>query len=227
MNRAERRRQGRGKSTAEGQWRTLFDASPMAKGMPPHFLMYLLNEKQGLARHGKLLTATLWLQSQMVALVCLYENSELLQLAQVEHGRYFPYELARVATSRLEDLSSESLRQKFLECFGSEMSDVLKGDLASVILDRDVLSHGYVSLFQHIDSEAAATGDVGIAWSPRPNRKREEFLESVAGPRPPNTYFRLSLSDRAFADEIEKIGRVMDFIASKVTGWGIPYPVFA
>ena len=223
MNRSERRRRSKDKPT--GEWRTFFNAEPMASGMPPHFLQYLLNEKQGLARHGKLLTATLWLQSQMVSLICLHEKPELVKLHAIDHGRQFPFELARATTSRLEDLSSESLRQKFLEYFGSEMSEELKTDLTRVLLDRDALSHGYVSLFMHLANQTK--GDVGVHWSPRPNRKREGVLESVAGPRPENTYFRVSLSDLDFEDEIARICRVMDFIALKVTQWGIPYPVFA
>ena len=54
----------------KGEWKTVFDAKPMADGMPSHFLLYLLNEQPTFVRHGKLLTASLWLQSQMVAAVC-------------------------------------------------------------------------------------------------------------------------------------------------------------
>ena len=78
MNRAERRRRNNAKSTSgqapSGQWRTLLDLSPMANGMTVSFLLYLLNEKEGFDRHGKLLTASLWLQSQMVGLICLHDD---------------------------------------------------------------------------------------------------------------------------------------------------------
>lgn len=197
----------------------------MADGMPPHFLQYLLNERQGFARHGKLLTATLWLQSQMVSLICLHENPQLIKRIEVENGRHFPFELAQASIGRLEDLSSGSLREKFLEYFGTEMSDELKDDVARSLLDRDALSHGYVSLFLNINDQTK--GRVGVPWSPRPNRKREAVLDNVLGPRPDNTYFMVSLSDQDFEDELERICRVMDFIAHKVTGWGIPYAVFS
>ena len=87
MNRSERRRRDREKSKPEYAWRTIFDAEPMANGMPPSFLLYLLNEKEGLARLGKLLTASLWLQSQMVALICLEDSPELRDRCTVENGR--------------------------------------------------------------------------------------------------------------------------------------------
>ncbi len=221
MNRADRRRQDRGKAKPEYGWRTIFDAKPMADGMPPSFLLYLLNEKEGFARLGKLLTASLWLQSQMVALICLQDSPELRALSTVDNGRHLPSELLRATTRRLEDLSSESLRKAFLERFSSQMSEELQRDLERVSLGRDALAHGYVSLFQQI----VETG--GIPWSPRPSRERGKILDSVVGPRPEDTYFLLSLSDPNYGDEIERICRVMDYIASVVKQWDIPYPVFA
>ena len=221
MNRAERRRRDSGKSKPEYSWRTIFDAKPMANGMPPAFLLYLLNEKEGLARLGKLLTAALWLQSQMVALICLQDSPELRLRCTVDNGRHLPNELLRATTKRLEELSSESLRKAFLECFSSQISEELQRDLEGVSLGRDALAHGYVSLFRQITE----TG--GIPWSPRPSRGRAEVLDRVIGPRPEDTFFLLSLSDPDFEEEIARICRIMDFIASAVKRWNIPYPVFA
>ena len=221
MNRAERRRREREESKPEYTWETIFDAQPMADGMPPHFLLYLLNEKEGLARHGKLLTAELWLQSQMVALICLEDSQELRIRCTTDNGRHLPQELLRATTRRLEELSSESLREAFLQRFGTKMSADLQMDLARVTLGRDALAHGYLSLFNQL----VETGK--IAWSPRPNSRRAKVLESVVGPRPKDSFFSFSLSDRAFEEEIARICRIMDFIASIVRQWDIPYPVFA
>ena len=193
----------------------------MADGMPPYFLLYLLNEKEGFARHGKLLTAALWLQSQMVALICLQDSQELRQRCTVDNGRHLPDELLRAATKRLEELSSESLRTTFLDRFGAQMPEELKSDLERVTLGRDALAHGYLSLFRQIRE----TGPV--PWSPRPSQKRDEVLNRIAGPRPADAVFLVSLSDPDFEEEIARICRIMDFIASKVTQWDIPYPVFA
>ena len=66
MNRAERRRLKKGKPQPDPQprtpepakelvWKSIFDAKPMAEGMPPHFLLYLLNEKEGLPGSANLL----------------------------------------------------------------------------------------------------------------------------------------------------------------------------
>ena len=221
MNRGERRRRDRGKAKPEYAWKTVFDAQPMANGMPPSFLLYLLNEKEGLARLGKLVTASLWLQSQMVALICLQDNPELRDRCTVDNGRHLPNELLHATTKKLEDLSSESLRKAFLERFSSQMSEELQRDLERVSLGRDALAHGYVSLFRQI----IETG--GIPWSPRPSRGRDEVLNRVVGRRPENTFFLLSLSNPGFEEEIARICRVMDFIASAVKQWDIPYPVFA
>ncbi len=230
MNRAERRRQDKGtpkphqdegtpKPTLE--WKTIFDAKPMAEGMPPHFLLYLLNEKDVFGRHGKLLTAALWLQSQMVALICFHESPELKESAARDNGKQFPSDLSRAATLKLEQLSSESLRGVFLECFDDEMTQELKDDLARVTFARDALAHGYLSLFRQI------MGREDIAWSPRPSSKREGTLDAVLGPRHGHTFLAMSLSDSAFEEEIARICRVMDFIASQLKQWDIPYAVFA
>ncbi len=230
MNRAERRRQQKGTPTSrpgDGEpkpqytWKKFFDAKPMADGMPPSFLLYLLNERDVFERHGKLLTAALWLQSQLVSLICLSDDSELQRLTTLEHGRYFPYALARAALVKLEDLSSERLREEFLQRFGDKMSQDLQADLARVTLSRDALAHGYLSLFRQLD------GQDNIAWSPRQSIKREAEMDRVLGPRPENTYFALRLSDQAFEEEIERICRLMDFVASQVKQWDIPYAVFA
>lgn len=221
MNRAARRDKKKAKPKPEYAWKTVFDAKPMANGMPPSFLLYLLNEKEGFERLGKLLSAALWLQSQMVALICLQDSPELRIRCTVDNGRHLPDELLRAATKKLEELSSESLRKAFLERFSSQMSEELKIDLARVSLGRDALAHGYVSLFRQIMEPG------GIPWSPRPSPGRDVVLDRVAGPRPENSFFLLSLSDPDFEDEIARICRVMDFIASVVKQWEIPYPVFA
>ena len=221
MNRAERRRRNRGASKPQYAWRTVLDAEPMADGMPPSFLLYLLNEKEGFARLGKLLTASLWLQSQMVALICLDESRELRERCTTDNGRHLPNELLLATTTALEKLSSESLRTAFLNRFKHQMSEELQRDLERVSLGRDALAHGYVSLFRQIIEQA------NIPWSPRPSRKRDEVLDRIAGPRPANAFFSVSLSDPSFEEEISRICRVMDFIASRVKQWGIPYPVFA
>ena len=41
MNRAEKRRREKEDSKPEYTWETIFDAQPMADGMPPYFLLYL------------------------------------------------------------------------------------------------------------------------------------------------------------------------------------------
>ena len=224
MNRAERRRRKKDKAPLEqsttGRWRTLLDLSPMANGMTVSFLLYLLNEKEVFDRYGKLLTASLWLQSQMVGLISLYDDSGLRALYEVENGRYFPYRLHEAATKRLETLSSGSLRKEFLDRFGAELTTELAEDLDWVLIDRDALAHGHVALFRQLD------GNPHIAWSPKPNAVREEFLQKTAGPRPSNTYFAISLETAEYEDRLRRICRVMDFIASKVKGWGIEPAVF-
>ena len=74
-------------------WGTVFDMSSMAQGMSPDFLHKLLNERQVFARHGKLLTAILWLQSQMIGLIHLHEDSDLRERCRKDNGRHLPHEL--------------------------------------------------------------------------------------------------------------------------------------
>ena len=229
MNRAERRRRKKakaptGKAPSEGapsaanpsaQWRTLLDVKPIADGMTISYLLYLLNEKEGFDHHGKLLTASLWLQSQMVGLICLYDDPQLRALFKVDNGRHFPFRLHEAAIKRLETLSSGSLRNEFLERFGQELTTELQDDLEWALVDRDALAHGYVSLFRQL------SGKPQIVWSPKPNATREEFLQKTAGPRPDNTYFGLSLETLDFEDRLRRICRLMDFIGSRVKEWGI------
>ena len=196
------------------------DLSPMADGMTVSFLLYLLNEKDGFDRHGKLLTASLWLQSQMVALICLYDDPQLRDLYKVDNGRHFPFRLHEVAIKRLETLSSGSLRKEFLERFAQELTTELKDDLEWALVDRDALAHGYVSLFRQL------IGDPQIMWSPKPNADREEFLQKTAGPRPDNTYLGIGLETVEYEDRLRRICRLMDFIASKVKGWDIEPAAF-
>ena len=200
----------------------MFDAGPMWDGMPPHFLLYVLNEMGGLVQYGKLATALLLLQSQMVALICVNEDPRLVHLSSFENGRHFPGALQVATTKRLKDLSSESLRREFLRCFASQMSPELQRDLDSVLLDRDGLFHGYVSLFNQIAKAGTMT------WSPRFSREREETLQKLGVGFPDeNTVLSLDMSDDVYRDRIKKICRIMDFIATTLKQWNIPYPVFA
>ena len=224
MNRAERRRRKKVKATSgqapSGQWRTLLDLSPMADGMTVSFLLYLLNEKEVFERHGKLLTASLWLQSQMVGLICLHDDPDLRALHKVDSGRHFPFRLHEAAIKRLETLSSGSLHKEFLERFGAELTTELADDLDWALVDRDALAHGHLSLFRQLD------GNPHIAWSPKPSAVREEFLQKAAGPRPANTYFGISLETVEYEDRLRRMCRLMDFITSKVKGWDIEPAVF-
>ena len=196
----------------------------MAEGMPPSFLLKLLNTQSAFVRHGKLLTASLWLQSQMVGAICLHDNPDLRSRCTVDNGRHLPTELGRATIDKLENLSSESLRKEFARCFESSMSEQLKNDLALIPLCRDALSHGYLSLRQQIIGPAPE----GIFWSPRPSTARNKTLEHLSGTsRPENTFVVVSLSASAFKEEIERICRLMDFIALKLKDWDIAYPVFA
>ena len=194
--------------------------SPMADGMTVSFLLYLLNEKEGFDRHGKLLTASLWLQSQMVGLICLDDDPDLKALYKVDNGRHFPYRLHEAAIKRLETLSSGSLRKEFLERFGEGLTTELEDDLEWALVDRDALAHGYLSLFRQLD------GNPEIAWSPRPNAVRAEFLQKNVGPRPANTYFGISLETIEYEDRLRRICRVMNFVASKLKEWDIEPAVF-
>ena len=202
---------------------TVFDAKPMAEGMPPEFLLQLLNSQKAFVRHGKLLTASLWLQSQMVAAICLYDSPELRNRCIADNGKHLPAELGKATIQKLENLSSESLRKKFLRCFDYSMSEQLQGDIAHIPLYRDALAHGYLSLRQQIIGPKSE----GVFWSPRFSRTRHETLNSLYGPRPDGTFLVVSLSTLAFKEEIERICRVMDFIALKLKDWDIHYPVFA
>ena len=204
-------------------WRTVFDAKPMADGMPPRFLLRLLDKQPFFVRHSKLLSASLWLQSQMVGAICLQDDPDLLERCTIENGRHLPTELARATIGNLEHLSSESLRKEFHRCFHTLMSDQLLNDLETVVIFRDALSHGYISLMQHIVGDQKDA----LFWSPRPSHSRNATLESLFGPMSNGPFLRLSLSVQAFKTEIDRICRLMDFIASRVKQWGIPYPVFA
>ena len=73
----------------------VIDAKPMAHGMPPMFLLQLLDKQPFFVRHSKLLTASLWLQSQMVGAICLQEDPALRERCTIENGRHMPAELGR------------------------------------------------------------------------------------------------------------------------------------
>ena len=195
----------------------------MAEGMPPAFLLKLLKTQDVFVRHGRLLTASLWLQSQMVGMICLHDSAGLRHRCTVDHGKHLPDELGRATLRRLENLSSESLRREFLRCFGSAMSEALRDDVTRVPLCRDAMAHGYLSLRQQIIGPQSE----GVFWSPRASRARDETLQSLYGPRAEDTFVVVSLSREDFTAEISRICRVMDFIAQRLKGWAIHYPVFA
>lgn len=207
----------------KGEWKAFFNAKPMAEGMPPHFLLYLLNEQPILVRHAKLLTASLWLQSQMAAAICLHESPDLRKRCKIDNGRHLPAELGRATITKLGKLSSESLRSKFTQCFRPWISAELQSDLDQVPLVRDVLSHGYLSLVQQI----IAPKQDQIAWLPRLSSHRKKALEALVGSRQDDGFVAFQLSEDTFKEEIERICRVMDFIASRTKTWDIYYPVFA
>ena len=206
-----------------GKWVSVFDAKPMAEGMPPAFLMKLLKSQDVFVRHGRLLTASLWLESQMVGMICLHDSAELRNRCTVDHGKHLPDELGKATLRKLEHLSSESLRREFLRCFGSAMSEGLHEDVNRVPLCRDAMAHGYLSLRQQIIGPQSE----GVFWSPRASRVRDATLESLYGPRADGTFLVVSLSGEAFNAEISRLCRVMDFIAQRLKDWAIHYPVFA
>ena len=220
---ARKRRTKRNRSRDKVRWVTVFDAKPMAEGMPPQFLLQLLNTQKPFVRHGKLLTASLWLQSQMVGVICLHDSPELRDHCAIDNGRHLPAELGKATIHKLETLSSETLRREFSRCFGSSMSEQLQDDIARVPLCRDALSHGYLSLRQQIIGPQPE----GVFWSPRSSGARADTLGALYGPRPEDKFLIVGLSGEAFMAEIERVCRVMDFIARKLTDWDIPYPVFA
>ena len=205
------------------RWRTIFDAKPMADGMPPMFLMKLLDKQPFFVRHSKLLTASLWLQSQMVGAICLQEDPALRERCTIENGRHLPAELGQATLQKLEKLSSESLRREFHKCFHNLMSEPLQTDLETAIIFRDALAHGYISHMQHLAGEQKDH----LFWLPRSSNSRDNTLESMFGPRNNGPFLRLRLSEADFRTEIERICRLMDFIAARVKEWDMPYPVFA
>lgn len=213
-----------GEAQPRYEWRTVFDASHMAEGMPPDFLVKTLYQEPGLVRHSQLLMASLWLQSQMAGLICLHDDSELLARCRIENGRHLPAELARATLDMLEKLSSESLRREFERRFRSKLSDQLKEDLEWIPIYRDALSHGYVSLMQQVVGSLQEK----VFWSPSRSKAREKKLERLfGGPRRDGTYVAIDLSRIEFETSIARVCRIMDFIALELKGMDIYYPVFA
>ena len=47
------------------------------------FMFHVINEQEEFARLGKLLVASVWLQSQMAALICLHKDEELRRLGRL------------------------------------------------------------------------------------------------------------------------------------------------
>ena len=192
--------------------------------MPSHFLLYLLNEQPLFARFGKLVTASLWLQSQMAAAIAIDENPDLKKLIDEEHGKNFPSALAAAAVKKLETLTSESLRTTFINRFGHLMTADIQTDLRKVILVRDALAHGYLSLFRQI----VGPEPDAIIWQPRSSEERQKLLQQLVGhPVSGDGAVMMSLSEDAFIEQIELMCRIMDFIASLLKRWGGHYPVFA
>ena len=209
---------------SEFVWKTVFDAAPMAAGMPSHFLLYLLNEQPLFVRFGKLATASLWLQSQMAGAIAIDEDANLKNLINEEHGKHFPTALAAAAAKKLENLSSESLRTSFINRFGHFMTSEIQSDLRRVILARDALAHGYLSLFRQIIGPEPDA----IIWQPRSSGERKRLLQQLVGhPLSDEGAIMMSLSEDAFAEQIGVMCRIMDFIASLLKRWGGHYPVFA
>ncbi len=205
-------------------WKPVFNAGRMAEGMPPDFLLNLLYQEPGFVRHSQLLMASLWLQSQMVGLICLNDRPELLARCKTENGKYLPEELGRATLDMLEKLSSEFLRREFERRFRSKMSDQLKEDLEWIPIYRDALSHGYVSLRQQIVGPLQEK----IFWSPSRSTARDKKLERLLGrPRKDGTYVVIDLSRLEFEQGIERVCRLMDFIALELKEMDIVYPVFA
>ena len=206
------------------EWNTIFDASPMADGMPPDFLLKQLFTRPLFVRHGKLLTAILWLQSQMVGLILLETDPELRKRCRVENGRHLPVELRRASLEQLDSLTPESMRDNFLKIFGQTMSEELKKDLDVIMLYQEGLCNGHLSLFQQITGQFAET----MFWSPRPTIVRNEILKKVTGQNHSSgSYFLVELSELKFDEHIERICRLMNFIASQLKRWDIPFPVLA
>ena len=206
------------------KWRTVFDASRMAEGMPPDFLVKSLYQEPGLVRHSQLLMASLWLQSQMAGLICLHDDSDLLTRCTIENGRHLPAELGQATLDMLEKWSSETLRREFEMRFRSKLSNQLREDLDWIPIYRDALSHGYVSLMQQV----VGSWQQKVFWSPSRSKAREKKLERLfGGPRREGTYIVIDLSRIEFETGIERVCRVMDFIAGELKEMDIPYPVFA
>ena len=194
----------------------------MAEGMPPAFFLKLLNTRDAFVRHGRLSTACVWLQSQMVGLICLHDSEELRDRCAEDDLSHLPEELCKATIQKLENWSSETLRKEFVRCFGSEMSEQLEIDVTFVTFYRDALAHGYLSLRQQIIGPEPE----GVFWSPHSRKLRDKLLAAAFGPRPEGAHLILNLSEKAFNDKIARICRLMDFIALKLKAWDFPYPMF-
>ncbi len=124
----------------------------------------------------------------------------------------------------LEKWSSETLRREFEMRFRSKLSNQLREDLDWIPIYRDALSHGYVSLMQQV----VGSWQQKVFWSPSRSKAREKKLERLfGGPRREGTYIVIDLSRIEFETGIERVCRVMDFIAGELKEMDIPYPVFA
>ena len=214
----------REESQTQYGWKAVFDAGQMAEGMPPDFLVKLLFQEHGFVRHGQLLMASLWLQSQMVGLISLDDSPDLLARCKTDNGRHLPTELGRASLDMLETYSSETLRKEFERRFRSRLSEQLREDLEWVTVYRDALSHGYVSLRQQIVGQHQER----IFWSPRKSEARDKQLERLLRrPRRDGHYVVIDLSRIEFEEGIARVCRLMNFIALELKEMDIVYPVFA
>ena len=65
-----------------------------------------------------------------------------------------------------------------------------------------------------------------VLWAPHRSPSRDAVPTKVVGNQQPDI-LAFNLSADAYQEEIERICRVMDFIASVLKQWDIPYLVFA
>ena len=125
------------------EWKTVFDAKPMAHGMPSRFLLQLLDKQQFFVRHSKLLTASFMAaKSNGRSNLFTGRRRPYGKGGTVDNGRHLPTELGRATTKKLEHLSSESIRKEFHRCFHTSMSDELLNDLQTVVIFRDACRMG-------------------------------------------------------------------------------------
>ena len=191
--------------------------------MPPHFLLYLLAEQPEFVRHAKLSVAAAWMLSQMAAAICLKNDSQLREACLADNTRHMPTLLITTVTKKLREVSADSLRRQFFIAFERELTPELRTDIEQATVLRDALAHGYLPLLSQIIAEHG-----NIVWTPRLTKERETILEGLMGSSvPKGGSVVIQLSPDLYKRHIEQVCRVMDFIATQVNKWGLPYAVFA